>query len=134
MIYLPLMGLLIIGMGFFILTQANDTFVPFIILIILGFFFIGSIFTTPQSLSMDGKSLLVKYMFNQKTFLADEIQSIELKHQSTRNGKNYFVVINLMNKKTIRVSGLYPNLPVVYLVLKNWHKKNTTIGLTTQQN
>jgi hypothetical protein len=134
MIYLPLMGLLIIGMGFFILTQANDTFVPFIILVILGFFFIVSIFTAPQSLSLEGNSLLVKYLLNQKTFLADEIQSIDLKHQSTRNGKNYFVVINLVNKKTIRISGLYPNLPVAYLVLKNWHKKNTAIGLTTQQN
>jgi hypothetical protein len=132
MISLPVIGLLIIGMGFFILTQANDTFVPFVILIIVGVVVIGTTFTTPQSLMIDGKSLLVKYLLNQKTLLADEIQFVELKHQSSRNGKVYFILLNLISKKSVRISGISPNLPVVYLVLKNWHKKNTTIGLTNQ--
>jgi hypothetical protein len=133
-IYLPVMGLFVIGMGFIMLTQTNDTFVPFLIFFMIGVVIIGSTFAMPQSLTLDGKSLLVKYLLNQKTLLADEIQSVELKYQSTRNGKNYFMVINLVNKKNIRIAGLSPNLPVVYLVLKNWHKKNTTIGLTNQQN
>jgi hypothetical protein len=132
MIYLPVMGLLIIGMGFFILTQANDTFVPFVILIIIGVVVVGSIFTTPQSLMIDGNSLLIKYLLNPKTLLADEIQSVELKHQSTRNGKVYFILLGLISKRSVRISGINPNLPVVYLVLKNWHKKNATIGLTNQ--
>jgi hypothetical protein len=133
-ISLPVIGLFIIGVGLFIFTQANDTFVPFAIFFIIGAIIIGSTFALPQSLTMDGKSLLLKYLLNQKTLLADEIQSIELKHQSTRNGKNYFMVISLVNRKNIRIAGLNPNLPVNYLVLKNWHKKNSTIGLTTQQN
>jgi hypothetical protein len=121
-------------MGFFILTQANDTFVPFIILFIVGTVIIGTTLITPQSLTIDGNSLLIKYLLNPKTLLADEIQSIELKHQSTRNGKVYFILLNLIGKKSVRISGISPNLPVAYLVLKNWHKKNTAIGLTTQQN
>jgi hypothetical protein len=134
MIALPVIGLLVIGMGFFILTQANDTFVPFIILFIVGTVIIGTTFITPQSLTIEGNSLLIKYLLNPKTLLADEIQSIELKHQSTRNGKVYFILLNLIGKKSVRISGISPNLPVAYLVLKNWHKKNTAIGLTTQQN
>ena len=134
MMSLPVIGLLVIGMGFFILTQANDTFVPFVILIIIGVVVVGSIFTTPQSLMIDGNSLLIKYLLNPKTLLANEIQSVELKHQSTRNGKVYFILLNLISKKSVRISGINPNLPVVYLVLKNWHKKNATIGLTNQPN
>jgi hypothetical protein len=133
-IYLPLMGVFVIGMGFIVLTQSNDAFVSFIIFFMIGVVIIGSAFAMPQSLTLDGKSLLIKYPLNQKTLLADDIQSVELKNQSTRNGKNYFILINLVNKKGIRIAGLNPNLPVNYLVLKNWHKKNSTIGLTTQQN
>jgi len=70
----------------------------------------------------------------QKILLANEIASIDLRFTQTRNGKNYFIAVNLVNRKTIRVSGLSPNLPVVYLVLKNWHKQNTISGQTIQQN
>jgi len=124
MMSLPVIGLLVIGMGFFILTQANDTFVPFVILIIIGVVVVGSIFTTPQSLMIDGNSLLIKYLLKPKTLLANEIQSVELKHQSTRNGKVYFILLGLISKRSVRISGIGPNLSVVYLVLKNWHKKN----------
>lgn len=128
---LPVIGLLVIGMAFFILTQGNDTFVPFVILFIVGVVVIGTTFTTPQSLMIDGNSLLMKYLLNAKTLLANEIQSVELKHQSTRNGKVYFILLNLISKKSVRISGISPNLPVVYLVLKNWHKKNTASGNST---
>jgi hypothetical protein len=129
---LPVIGLLVIGMAFFILTQANDTFVPFVILFIVGLVVIGTTFTMPQSLMIDGNSLLIKYLLNPKTLLSNEIQSVELKHQSTRNGKVYFILLNLISKKSVRISGISPNLPVVYLVLKNWHKKNTASGQTNQ--
>ena len=112
-------------MGFIVLTQANDTFVPFIIFFMIGVVIIGSTFAMPQSLTLEGKSLLIKYPLNQKILLADEIQSVELKNQSTRNGKSYFILINSVNKNSIRIAGLNPNLPVNYLVLKNWHKKNS---------
>jgi len=85
-----------------------------------------------QSVMFDGKSLF----WGEKNLPANEIASVELRFTRIRkrNDKNYFVALNLVNRETIRISGLTPNLPVVYLVLKNWHKKNTTIGQTNQQN
>ena len=98
----------------------------------------GIIVSSPQSVTLfqsvmfDGESLF----WGEKNLPANEIASVELRFTRTRkrNGKNYFVALNLVNRETIRISGLTPNLPVVYLVLKNWHKKNTAIGQTNQQN
>jgi hypothetical protein len=86
----------------------------------------------PQSLMLEGKSLFVKYLFSEKKLLADEIASVELRFTQTRNGKNYFVLLAQTNKKSLRILGLKPSLPIAYLVLKNWHKMNSTIGLTNQ--
>ena len=47
-----------------------------------------------------------------------------LSYQQSRNGKIYFIVLNLTDRKPIRVSGLIPSLPIVYLTLKNWLNKN----------
>lgn len=76
----------------------------------------------------------VKYLFSEKTLLADEIVSIALSFTQTRNGKNYFILISQSNRKSLRISGLSPSLPIAYLVLKNWHKQNKAIGLTNQRN
>jgi len=51
-----------------------------------------------------------------------------LKYQQTRNGKMYFVKLNLIRQKFVRLSGLKPSLPIVYLTLKNWHGKNSAMG------
>ncbi len=96
---------------------------------ILFFLFIMGILAwtslaSPQYLSMQGKTLYIKYIFGEKTFTADEVASIGLTHTQTRNGKNYFIVLNLTNRKTIRLSGLAPNLPTAYLALKNWFGQN----------
>jgi len=135
-ILLPILGLLVIGFGAFFMLQlnTNDDFLPFLIFFIIGIVILVTSFSSPQSLTIDGNSLLFKYLFNQKTLLVDEIQSIELKHQSTRYGKVYFIMLNLTSKKSVRVSGLSPSLPIVYLTLKNWHRKNTQSGQTNQQN
>jgi hypothetical protein len=103
------------------------------IVIIFIVFFVVTLFQ-PQSVTLDGKSLRLKYLSGEKTLLADEIVSVELRFTQTRNGKNYFVLLTQTNRKSLRISGLNPSLPIVYLVLKNWHKKNSIIGLTTQQN
>jgi hypothetical protein len=108
-------------------------FMPLIFIIIIFIVFFVVILFQPQSVTLDGKSLCLKYLFGEKTLLADEISSVELRFTQTRNGKNYFVLLTQTNKKSLRISGLNLGLPIVYLTLKNWHKKNT-IGLTTQQN
>jgi hypothetical protein len=88
----------------------------------------------PQSLTLEGKSLRVKYLFKEKTLLADEIESVDLRFSQSRNGKSYFILITQKDKKSLRISGLGLGLPIIYLTLKNWHKKNAEIGLTTQRN
>ena len=124
----PIAGLAMLGLGAFLYTQTQsngDTFFPVIFLVFVGLGFLIATFTSIQAVSIEGNSIVIGYLFNQKTLLADEIASVNLSYTQTRNGKNYFVALYLTNKKTVRLSGLRPNLPVVYLVLKNWHRKNT---------
>jgi hypothetical protein len=129
-----LFGLLFIGAGLFTFTQSSDGLFPLLMFSIIGIVFVGMIFATPQSITLDGKSLLIKYLSSQKSLLAEEIASVDLRYTQTRNGKNYFITVSLTNKKSLRISGLSPSLPIVYLVLKNWHQQSAAIGLTNQQN
>ena len=125
---------LLVGLGFFVLTQAGNILIPFLVFVVFGAVSVVSVFTTPQAIAIQGNSIVIGYLFNQKTFSANEIASVDLRYTQTRNGKNYFITLALGNRKTIRISGLRPSLPVVFLVLKNWHRENTAIGLTNQQN
>lgn len=124
-IFFPVFGLFFVGFGVFLYTQSG-TFFPIIMLGIIGAIFIGMTFTSAQAVAIQGNSLVIGYLFSERTLLANEVASIALRFTQTRNGKNYFVAINLTNRKIIRVSGLSTSLPIVYLVLKNWHKKNTS--------
>ena len=130
---LPLIALFTLGVGVFIMLQVYPdlgafSFLPFLLLLIISIVVLGIAFSAPQSLTVDGKSLLIKYLFSQKNVQADEVQSVELKYQQTRNGKMYFVKLNLIRQKFVRLSGLKPSLPIVYLTLKNWHGKNSAMG------
>ena len=97
---------------------------PLIIFLVIIAVFVGMMFFRPRSLVLDGRSMSIKYFLSEKTLLADEIQSVQFTFQRSRNGKIYFVLLHLANRKSVRISGLNPSLPVVYLVLKNWHKQN----------
>jgi hypothetical protein len=112
-------------------SRSSEDFGPFIPIVFIVFglivFWVITLFQV-QSLAIEGKSLRMKYLFNEKTLLADEIVSIDMRYTQTRNGKNYFVQLTQANKKKIRISGLSPSLPIVYLVLKNWHRKNMAGG------
>jgi hypothetical protein len=102
-----------------------DALLPLIFIIfILVAVFAAAFFFQPQSLMLEGKSLRVKYLFKEKTLLADEIASVDLRFTQNKNGKNYFVQLTQVNKKKMRISGLSLGLPIVYLTLKNWHTKN----------
>lgn len=128
-ILFPIIGLTIIGVGLFLMFQmnTNDSLFILAVFLIMGIVFVVIPFSTPQVLIFDGKSLLIKYWLSQKSISADEVQAVELRSQRTRNGKVFFILLHLVNKKSVRISGLSPNLPVGYLVLKNWHKKNTAV-------
>jgi hypothetical protein len=127
--------LLTVGILFFYNRESLASLFPlvFIILTITVVFF-GMTLSLPQSLTLEGKSLRVKYLFKEKTLLADEIESVDLRFSQSRNGKSYFILITQKDKKSLRISGLGLGLPIIYLTLKNWHKKNAEIGLTTQRN
>ncbi|MBI5822460.1 MAG: hypothetical protein HZB18_00375 [Chloroflexi bacterium] len=125
-ILLAVVALFTLGIGFFLLTQSSEGFIPLIFFLIIALFIAYVTFSLPKSLNMDGNTLFIKYFFSEKSLRANEIASISLNHTQTRNGKNYFVRIDLTNKKYIRISGVGPNLPVVFLVLRNWHGKYVT--------
>jgi len=134
-ILLGIIALFVIGTGLFLLTQAGSTgVIIFVFFLILALFIAYVTFSMPKSLNLEGDTLFIKYFFSEKSVRAHEVASINLNYRQTRNGKNYFVGIDLTNKRYTRISGIGPNLPVVFLVLRNWHKKHTTIGLTTRQN
>lgn len=89
--------------------------------------FLVVVLSAPQAVTLNGNSLLISYLFKEKTVLADEISSVSLGFIQTRNGKNYFVQLNQPNKKALKISSLGPGLPILYLVLKNWHGKNSKL-------
>jgi hypothetical protein len=123
------------GIAFSKTPQSPDIlYMPMFFVAIIFIVFLGLSLFSPQLLTLDGKSLFVKYLFGEKTLMADEITSVELRYTQTRNGKSYFILLTQTNRKSLRISGLSLSLPIVYLVLKNWHKKNAAIGLTNQQN
>ncbi len=134
-ILLSVIALFVVGTGLFLLTQAGSTgVIIFLFFLILALFIAYVTFSMPKSLNLEGDTLFIKYFFNEKSLRAHEVASINLNYRQTRNGKNYFVGIDLTNKRYTRISGIGPNLPVVFLVLRNWHKKHTLIRQTIQQN
>jgi hypothetical protein len=104
---------------------STDTIVPLIFLVVIIFSVAGSLFFTPQSIAIEGGMLRLRYLLNEKTMLANEIVSVHYTYTQTRNGKRYFIAVNRADRKTIRISGLSIGLPIAYLVLKNWHARNT---------
>jgi hypothetical protein len=118
----------LIASGFLFLDRGLETVFPVVVVtfIILAVFFV-LFFLQPRSVTLDGKSLVIKYLFKETTLLADEIASINLRYTQSRNGKNYYVLVTRKDKKTVRISGLSPSLPIIYLVLKNWHAKNSKL-------
>lgn len=115
------------GAGLLIYTSPDSAAViitPLLIFLIIIVVAAGTIAFRPRSLTLDGKSMTIRYLFREKNLLADEIQNVQFTYRQTRNGKIFFILLQLANRKSLRLSGLNPNLPVVYLVLKNWHKQN----------
>lgn len=123
-ILLAVVALFVVGTGIFLLTQAGTTGVIIFLFFFILALFIGYVtFSMPKSLNIEGDTLFIKYFFSEKSIRAHEVASINLNYRQTRNGKNYFVGIDLTNKRYTRISGIGPNLPVVLLVLRNWHGK-----------
>ncbi len=123
-IFSAVFGLIFIGAGLFAYTQNSDILIPSLIFALMGAVFMAMTLTAPQRISIQGSSIVINYLYKQTILRADEISSIDLRYTQTRNGKQYFAALSLMNGKTIRIASFRPNLPVAYLTLKNWHGKN----------
>jgi hypothetical protein len=129
----PLISLVFVGAGIYFLTQGarEDGLILFVFFGVISFVFFFAAFASPQSIAIEGRSLSLKYAFSQTALTADEIRSVALLFYRTRNGRRYFIQLDLTNGKVIKISGMNPSLPIVYLTLKNWHKKsgpNTSLG------
>ncbi|MBK6792852.1 MAG: PH domain-containing protein [Anaerolineales bacterium] len=125
--------LLLLGISLsFFLSIMDTSEAPFAGLIALLAFVLfaafaaAMVFSIPNSLTLERNSLILKYVFSEKTLLADEIASVRLSFTQSRNGKQYFIALMLTNRKSIRISGLGISLPIAYLVLKNWHAQNSS--------
>ena len=132
--------LAVIGFAVFFTLQIRDMFstnfiyIAFVVLAIFLFVIYQITIAVPMSVVLEGNTLFLKYLIGQKTLLADEIKFIRLAYTQSRNGKIYFVELTLVNGRTLRLSGLSPNLPTAYLVLKNWHQSHSPIRQTNQWN
>ncbi|MCL4268988.1 MAG: hypothetical protein KJZ72_05560, partial [Anaerolineales bacterium] len=105
--------------------QSPVTYMPGFVLVFVTVIIVGMSLSMPHTLTLEGNSLTIKYLFNEKNLRADEIASVQYAYTRTRNGKVYYIALHLTNRKMVRVSGLGISLPVAYLVLRNWHKQNT---------
>jgi hypothetical protein len=125
LIPLVITGFVIMGFGVFIYIDSNEFVFPLIFAFVIGLVFLGTAFLAPQSVAIDGNSIIVNYLFNQKELRAAEVSSITLGYTQNKNGKNYYVQIAKKGGGNIRVSNIKPSLPIAYLILKNWHRKNS---------
>lgn len=86
---------------------------------------VAVVLSAPQYISMEGNTLMIKYLLKETSYHADEIASVDLNYQRTRNGRIYFTKLTLKNKKNLTITGMKVGASVTYLVLKEWHKRQT---------
>lgn len=124
-VILLILGGMVVG-GFGILNSSPDTpivsLMPLAIFLFIAVMIGGMALSIPRMVSLEGNSLYLKYLFSEKTIRADEIKYVQLWYTQSRNGKHYYVAVQLTNGKQIRLSGLGVSMPIAYLVLKNWHQ------------
>lgn len=125
----------ILGVTVAFVTSTMDTpgstpsqYLPLVVFVLMVLFFGAMVFSVPRSLTLDGNTLNLKYIFSEKTVRADEVGIIQLRFTQSRNGKHYFINLALRNRKNIQLRGLGVGLPIAYLVLKNWHKNLVDIS------
>lgn len=123
-VMLIVISVLLFGMGLFLVTQTSAGMIPLIFFLIVAGLMAFVFLSMPKSVVLDGDTLLVKYYFREVLLRAHEIASLSLGYTRSRNGKNYFIRADLINKKYIRLSNIGSSLPISYLVLKNWHKQH----------
>lgn len=117
-------GLLFMGVPVFLffVTEEFDQYFSLIAFAIGGVVLAGW-FLSPKRLTLEGKNLILGYLFKEVSYSADDINSISLQRQRTRNGYIYFVQANLKSGKRIRLPAFQQGAPLMYQILKRWHEK-----------
>lgn len=125
---LPLIAVLTIALGAIIWLQAGDFgIVPFVVFLVIGMVVLGISVAAPQSVHVEKDSLRIKYFTREKTIPAADIRAVELAYRQSKSSRMYFVRLQIAGGESIRLSGLSPSLPIVYLVLKNWRGKCSSV-------
>lgn len=121
--------IVLVGMSalFIFVTLSNSesspvAYIPLLVIVAMTLFLVVMTLSAPRVLILEGRTMILKYLFSEKNINADEVRLIQLSYTQTRNGKQYFIAMRLTNGKNIRLSGLGMSLPITYLVLKNWHQ------------
>ena len=120
-----LTGLILIGVGIYLYLDSTETMMPILFLAVVSIGFIASVFMSILSLKVDGSLLTIRYLLSKTALNVDDIHSIGLAATQTRTGKSYYITIFTNHNRMIRFSGIGPNLPVVYLILKIWHQAHS---------
>jgi hypothetical protein len=120
------LALAILGFGILNSLRSSDFWLIAFLPVVAGLVMIGSVVFSPQSLTLEGDSLVLRYFFREITYRAAEILSIQMGYQSSRSGKSYFVKLALKNGKSVRISGMKVSVPIMYLALQQWYKKSAS--------
>ncbi len=130
------LSLIIFGVLPFILGDySSRVIISFIVIILMGFYIIGAALLAPWSISIQGKTIEIGYLFSRKTLTVHDVSSVYLGYSQTRRGRrNYYVQISKREGRAVRFSSLKPSMPIAYLVFKNWHTQGTQINPAIQPN
>lgn len=126
-----------LGMGIGILLVALSVFsffildgYPRIIVSSLAFLFgigvIASWLVSPQSITLEGSRMLVRYYRREESYSVEDIRSVSLEKQVARYGYLYFVQILLKTGKKLKLTD--PELNRMYLSIKRWHERGSKHG------
>jgi hypothetical protein len=123
-IWVAVVALGLLGFAALNFSESSDGWLMGFISAITGLVIVGFVVSSPQTLMLQGDTLVLRYLFHEKTYRAREILSIQMGHQSSRNGRTYFVRLGLENGSSVRLSGMKVSVPILYLVLKEWQRRN----------
>lgn len=132
-ILMGLVVLFLLGVGLMLFVAFMDssdgfpaTFIPLAIFGLIAIVLGATTFSIPREISLNGNTLTMRYLFNERSIRADEIKHIQFGYTQSRNGKHYFIALHPFQGRQIRLSALGTSLPIVYLTLKNWHAANVS--------
>lgn len=94
--------------------------------LLFGIGVIASWLSFPQSITLEGDRMLVRYYRREVSYSREDIRSVSLEKQLARYGYLYFVHIHLKTGKQLKLT--YPEVNQMYLSIKRWHEQRPQPG------